>query len=157
VRQAASAAELRRARAFLYDPGISVLRDARIALGAGQVTAMHDPTEGGLAGALWELAEASGTSLTIDQRAVPIPALAARICRAFDLDPLAAIASGALLLTAPASDAARIRHALAAEGIICADIGEVAGGPAAVWCIGASGRERLARPLRDAIAQIYEG
>jgi hydrogenase maturation factor len=156
VRQAVSAAELRQARAFLYDPGISVLREARIATKAGQVTAMHDPTEGGLATALWELAEASGRSLSIDLRAVPIPPLAARICQAFDLDPLAAIASGALLLTTPASDAAQIRRAIEAERITCADIGEVADGPAAVWCTGATGRERLPRPARDAIAHVYE-
>jgi len=156
ARHALSATELRRARAFLRDPGISVLRDARIALQAGRVTAMHDPTEGGLATALWELAEASGRSLTIDRRAVPIPPLAARICQAFDLDPWTAIASGALLLTAPAGDAARIRQAIAAAGIACADIGEVADGPASVWCMGASGREALPRPIRDAIAQVFE-
>ena len=88
---------------------------------------------------------------------MPVPPLAARICRAFDLDPLTAIASGALLLTAPASDAAHIRQALAAAGITCADIGEVAEGPTAVWRTGATGREPLPRPVRDAIAQVYEG
>jgi hydrogenase expression/formation protein HypE len=157
ARQALSAVELRQARAFLYDPGISVLRDARIAQQAGQVTAMHDPTEGGLATALWELAEASGRALTIDPRAVHIPPLAARLCKAFNLDPLAAIASGALLLTASASDAPQIRHALAAAGIACTAIGEVAEGSPAVWRMGTTGREPFPRPVRDAIAHVYEG
>jgi hydrogenase expression/formation protein HypE len=157
LRLVISAAELRRARAFLYDPGISVLRDARVAQQAGRVTAMHDPTEGGLASALWELAEASGRSLAVDLRAVPIPPLAAQVCRAFDLDPLAAIASGALLLTAPASDAVPICQALAAAGIACATIGEVVAGPAAVWRAEAAGREPLPCPERDAIAHVYEG
>jgi hydrogenase expression/formation protein HypE len=156
ARRVLSAADLRQARAFLYDPGISVLREARIAQQAGQVTAMHDPTEGGLATALWELAEASGRALTIDRRAVPIPPLAARVCQAFGLDPLNAIASGALLFTATASDAPRIRRAIEAAGITCAEIGEVADGPAAVWHTGATGREPLPCPVRDAIAQIYE-
>jgi hydrogenase maturation factor len=156
ARQALSAAELRQARAFLSDPGISVLRDARLALQTGAVTAMHDPTEGGLATALWELAEASGHALVIDRRAVPIPPLAARLCQAFDLDPLAAIASGALLLTAPASDAAQIRRALEMAGIACADIGAVADGPPAVWCTEGVGRVLLPRPSRDAIAEVYE-
>ena len=157
ARQVLSAAEVHQAQAFLYDPGISVLRDAQIAVQAGQVNAMHDPTEGGLATALWELAEASGRSLTIDQHAVPIPELAGRICQAFELDPLAAIGSGALLLSAPASDARQIRRALAAAGIACADIGEVTDGPPAVWRMEAAGAERLARPSRDAIAQVYQG
>ena len=156
ARTVLSPAELRRAQAFLYDPGISVLREARIAVQAGHVTAMHDPTEGGLATALWELAEASGRSFTIDLRAVPIPPLAARVCQAFGLDPLTAIASGALLLTVPASDATQVRGAIEAAGIACADIGAVADGPPAVWCIRATRRERLRRPIRDAIAQIYE-
>ncbi|MCB8942785.1 MAG: AIR synthase, partial [Ardenticatenaceae bacterium] len=50
--------ELQQAQNFLTEPGISVLREAQLAVDAGEVTAMHDPTEGGLAGALWELAEA---------------------------------------------------------------------------------------------------
>ncbi|MFL7867320.1 MAG: AIR synthase family protein, partial [Anaerolineales bacterium] len=58
--------EIQQARAYLYDPGISVVRDAHLAIQAGKVSAMHDPTEGGLSGALWELAEACGHRLVID-------------------------------------------------------------------------------------------
>lgn len=141
-----SAAELERARAFLRDPGISVLRDARAALAAGRVTAMHDPTEGGLTGALWELSEACGRGLLVDPAAVPVPKLSARICHAFGLDPLAAIASGALLLTAPATDAHAIRRALEAEGIACAEIGVVEDGPTHV---------NLPRPERDEITKAW--
>lgn len=142
-----STAELEQARAFLRSPGISVLRDARVALAAGRVTAMHDPTEGGLAGALWELAEASGCTLAVDTARVPVPALAARTCAAFGLDPLATIASGALLLTSPAAEAQRIRNALDAEGIPCADIGTVEPGPP---------RVNMPRPARDEIARAWE-
>ncbi len=81
--------ELQQARDFLHDPGISVLREARLAVQAGRVTAMHDPTEGGVACALWELAEASDRSLVVDPATIPVPALAARVCQAFGLDPLA--------------------------------------------------------------------
>ena len=55
--------ELRQARNFLHQPGISVLKDAQIAVQAGRIHAMHDPTEGGLWTALWELAQACGHSL----------------------------------------------------------------------------------------------
>ena len=97
--------ELAEAQAYLIQPGISVVRDATLALQAGRVTAMHDPTEGGLAGALWELAEACGHALWVDPARVPVPPLAARVCAAFGIDPLASIASGALLLSAPELDA----------------------------------------------------
>ena len=71
--------ELRCAADYLFDPGISVLEDARMATEAGEITAMHDPTEGGLASALWELAQASGRALIFDPRMVHIPDLAAKI------------------------------------------------------------------------------
>jgi len=156
AREALSPAELAQACGFLHDPGISVLREARLAMGAGQVTAMHDPTEGGLASALWELAEASQCSLVVDPSAVPIPPLSARLCRAFSIDPLAAIASGALLLTAPSGDARSIWQALAADGIPCAEIGEVEKGPVSVQREARDGLELFPRPERDAIARIFE-
>jgi hydrogenase expression/formation protein HypE len=151
-----SADQIRQAAQFLYNPGISVVRDARIALQAGQVTAMHDPTEGGLASALWELAQASNRCLVIDRQAVTIPALSQRICQAFDLDPLAAIASGALLLTTPQVHAQPILKALESEGIACTEIGCVEAGPAAVWQKSTTGREPLSRPERDEIAKLFE-
>jgi hydrogenase maturation factor len=148
-----SPAELAQAQAYLTDPGLSVLRDAQIATAAGTVTAMHDPTEGGLLGALWELAEAGGKTLLVNPTAVPIPPLSARICAAFDLDPLATIASGALLLAAPPTAAPAIRAALQEAGIRCALIGEVEAGPAAV--LQAHGRALLPRPEQDEIGRVY--
>jgi hydrogenase maturation factor len=149
-------AELAQAQAFITDPGISVLRDAQIALAAGKVTAMHDPTEGGLAAALWELAEAGDQSLVVDVTKVPVPPLSKRICAVFDLDPLATIASGAMLMTAPPADAAAIRHALAAAGIPCAEIGVVESGPASVWRKEAGGRAPYPRPAKDEIGRVFE-
>ena len=154
--RALSAAELRKALSFLRQPGISVVRDAQIALRAGPVTAMHDPTEGGLVTALWELAEASGRRLCFDPSAVPIPKLAARVCRAFALDPLRAIASGALLLTAPTASAGRLQRALESEGIVCAEIGAVERGPAGAWQISRGRRVRVKPPWRDELARIFE-
>ena len=147
--------ELAEAQAYLTRPGLSVVRDAALATQAGHVTAMHDPTEGGLASALWELAEASGRALFFDPAQVPVPPLAARVCAVFGLDPLAALASGALLLTAPERDSQGIRAALAAAGIICADIGAVAEGPAAVWQAAAAGKALLPRPARDEVARVF--
>jgi hydrogenase maturation factor len=156
LRQALSQEEIDLARAFLRDPGISILREARLAVQSGRVTAMHDPTEGGLASALWELAEASHRNLVVDLAVVPIPALSARICQLFGLDPFAAIASGALLLTVAEPDASTISRAIQAAGIPCAEIGEVRAGPAGVWQRVQSGLEQLPRPIRDEIARLFE-
>jgi hydrogenase expression/formation protein HypE len=156
LRPVLSEAEIEQAAAFLTNPGISVLRDAQIAIQAGRVTAMHDPTEGGLDGALWELAEASNRQLIVDLTAVPIPPLSARICSVFNLDPLAAIASGALLLTSPATDAPHIQRALEKEGISCTDIGAIADSSPSVQRQTATGYEELRRPDRDEIARLFQ-
>jgi hydrogenase maturation factor len=148
--------ELRQAQDYLYEPGISVLHAARLAVQAGKVTAMHDPTEGGLASALWELAEAAGRTLVFDPQAVSIDHLAARVCGHFGIDPLAAIASGALLLTAAAEDAPRISSAIQREGMPCVEIGSVQEGPPVVWQTSQEGTSLLERPARDAIASLFE-
>lgn len=147
---------LRRAQNFLYEPGISVLRDAQIATQAGRVNAMHDPTEGGLAAALWELAEASQVSILIDPASVPVFELSRRICQTFDLDPLGAIASGALLLTAPPDHAPRIRQALEEHGIACSVIGRIGEAPVVVRQNLPEGEAILRRPERDEIARLFE-
>lgn len=152
-----NADEIEIARNFLHDPGISVLKDAQIGVKTGGITAMHDPTEGGLASALWELAKASNTSLEINLDAIPIPALSRRICRAFGIDPLATIASGALLITCESEQAKNVQDAMQAAGIACAQIGAVLDGPPMVWGITSGTRRmRLQYPVTDEIARVYE-
>lgn len=148
---------LQRCRDFLFDPGISVVKAAQTATSIGGIHAMHDPTEGGLATALWELAEASGCALHIDRKAIPILPEGRALCQALDLDPLAAIASGALLLTTPSENLAALQQALVDQGIACAAIGQVGQeGPPLVAFAGADGREPLPRPDRDEVAKLFE-
>ena len=156
LRQVLSPEELEQARAYLVDPGIGVLRDAQVARRSGRVSAMHDPTEGGIRTALWELAEASRCSLVVDPPAIPVTDLSRRICQALGIDPLGSIASGALLLTAPAGEAARICQGLELAGIPCTDIGEVKAGPADVFYQEGGQLKKLSRPSRDEIARLYE-
>lgn len=151
-----TAQEIELAANYLYDPGISVYEDARTVLAAGQITAMHDPTEGGLAAALWEMAEAANLSLIIERDAIPVPPLAAKLCEYFEIDPLAAIASGALLLSVRPGDAGNVLAALGERGITAATIGVAEEGPVNVWREEDGNRTLMARPKRDAIAQLFE-
>jgi hydrogenase maturation factor len=153
---ALTAAEIQQAQNYLYEPGISVWQDAQIARQAGRVTAMHDPTEGGLVTALLELAAASGHTLTIQPAAIPVSELTEKICQALAINPLAAISSGALLLTAPAADSPGICQALQAAGIACTDIGRVQAGPAEVWASTPCGLQPLAPVDRDEVARLFE-
>jgi hydrogenase maturation factor len=148
--------ELREARDYLTEPGISVLQAAQTATGVGGVTAMHDPTEGGLAGALWELAEACGHSLEIDPENVIVSPVSEKICAHFDIDPLATIASGALLLTIKPESLDMVLSAFEKEGISCAQIGTVEESPVQVRQATSEGVKLLPRPARDEIARVYE-
>ena len=87
------------ARGLLFNPGISVVNEARIAVETGEVTSMHDPTEGGLASALAEIAEAAGTGLEVVLDDVHILKETEVICEAIGADPWGLIASGSLLIT----------------------------------------------------------
>ena len=116
-------ADLDRCAGYLDDPGISVVADARTALAAGGVHALHDPTEGGVATGLAEMAWASGTGLEIDGGALPVSAESRRLCAEFGLDPFGVISSGALLIGCDPVAAGDVTAALEGQGIACARIG----------------------------------
>jgi hydrogenase expression/formation protein HypE len=147
---------VRRCQAFLYDPGISVVRDAAVATEAGEVHAMHDPTEGGLATGLWELAEAAEVGLEVDQAALPILPETRTLCARLGLDPLGLIASGALLLAVAPGDAAAILAALQEAGIAAARIGQVVARKRGVVLRRATGERPMPRFERDEIARLFE-
>jgi hydrogenase maturation factor len=111
-----------RAQRLLREPGINVLREARLAADAG-AHILHDPTEGGLATAIWELCEASHLGARIERQAIPLIPEAEALCAAYGLDPLGTIASGALLIGIAAEKAAGLQAQIEAQGIRCARIG----------------------------------
>lgn len=115
--------ELETAANFLFTPGISVLAPALAAADAGLVTAMHDPTEGGVATALAELAAASNVGLAVELEKILVPPLARRLCAEFGLDPLGTIASGALLAACEPAHAPELQALWAAAGRESAVIG----------------------------------
>ncbi|WP_135826366.1 AIR synthase family protein [Halorussus ruber] len=104
---------------------MSPVRDALTAAAAGPVTAMHDATEGGLQGALVELARAGGVRLDVDSAAVPFLPGVRESCEFFGIDPWAATSEGTLLLTVDSSGVSDVLSALESEGIPAAEIGEV--------------------------------
>jgi hydrogenase expression/formation protein HypE len=114
-----------RALTLLADPGISVVPEAMAVLDAGGVTALHDPTEGGLATGVRELALAAGCGVTVDRDAVPVLPETAEIADALELDPLGMLASGSLLIAAEAGSVQRLVAACDAIGVRATRIGEV--------------------------------
>lgn len=101
---------------------LSVVPEGLIAARHG-VTAMHDVTEGGLLGALYEMASASGAGVEVDLAKVPVTGETRRITTLLDIDPLRLIGSGSMLIVTPEGD--HLVSALHAAGIPAARIGRI--------------------------------
>ena len=108
-------------KAKALDAYISVQSEAAVAVTSG-VSAMHDVTEGGIFGALWEMAEASGVGLEIELKKIPIRQETVEICEFFDLNPYQLGSTGSLLLAAP--DGNRLVLDLKQQGIPAVVIGK---------------------------------
>ena len=103
----------------------SIVQDALIAAEVGGVHAMHDATEGGIAGGLQEIAWASDVSVQVYEKKIPIYRETEAICRALNIDPLKTIGSGSLIISAHPEKAKEIVVALQKEGIQASIIGRV--------------------------------
>ena len=145
-----------RGRRFLKEPGISVVRDAQVIRRSGRAHAMHDPTEGGLATGLWEMALASGQGLVVDPDKIHVYPETVALCQALDLDPMGLIASGALLVAADPIESRSMVEALAAAGIEAAVIGHVVDGPPVVHVRTAQGLQLLPTFARDELARCFD-
>ena len=146
---------LNRAAKFLFDPGISVLKDARIVSEAGEIHAMHDPTEGGLSGGLYELAAASGVGFDIDADSIPILPECRRFCEALGLDSLGLIASGSLLAAVAPTSADAILRALSQEGIDAGVIGVANEKVEEIVLRSSSDASEFPRFRRDELARFF--
>ena len=116
------------AAGWLDDPGIGVAAEGRV-LRAFAIHAAHDPTEGGVAQGVHELADCSGVAIEIEAAALPIREPTRRLCRALRIDPLGLLASGALLFSAAPEVACAAVAALRLQGIPACVIGAASAGP----------------------------
>jgi hydrogenase maturation factor len=137
----------------------STVKDAKearkVGLGPDGVSSMHDVTEGGVLGALDEMATASGKSFVVKRKAIPVPAEVARVCSAFNIDPLASMGEGALLITCSPNRAQELLRTLRRSGTPAAEIGVVKKGSGLVLRNG-SGRLGLFVPKPDEYWRAYD-
>ena len=153
---------LKQAKNYLTDPGISVLKDAHIAIATGGVHAMHDVTEGGITTAVHELATAAELGVTVysDKLLGNPPVLYGNItrtlCDMFGLNPLGIISSGALLIAAAPEKGETICQALGRAGITADIIGQFLPPEHGLWLEDATGAQQ---PLpifeTDEIAKLF--
>jgi hydrogenase expression/formation protein HypE len=129
---------------------ISVVKDALIAYRTGGVHAMHDPTEGGVAGGIHEMADASNVGVKVIEKAIAVQPETSWICNHFQIDPLQLIGSGALVISAEAESASQIARNLNHEGVQAAVIGEVTENTDQIVLVQEDGGAKaLPRPLSD--------
>ena len=115
-------AEREEARALLDQ--VSVVKEGVIAGEIG-TAGMHDVTEGGIFGAVWEMCHISQLGARLDVDRIPVLPVTRKICDAFGIDCMRLISSGCMLMAAPADKAAEITRRVTAAGILITDVGEV--------------------------------
>lgn len=142
------------AASMLDDPGISVVRAAGLATKSGGVTALHDPTEGGLATAVRELALVSGVGVELDAASIPVFAETRAIARALNLDPLGILASGALLIAARQDATSELLHSIESAGVPASVIGRLTDDPSEFVLNTAAGQVPLPEFEVDEVARV---
>ena len=104
---------------------IAATNNPHYAYEAGKISAMHDPTEGGISSGLVELANSSGLGMVIHRSSIKEIPVSKLFCPALGLDPLGLIASGALLACVPQAEEEQIMKALTQANIPTFKIGKM--------------------------------
>ncbi|MCI1945604.1 AIR synthase family protein [Clostridium luticellarii] len=126
-----------------YIKYISVVREGVLS-GKFGVNAMHDITEGGLLGALWEVAKASKVGFRVYEDKIPLTNITWKICRKYSIDPLRFISSGSMLITTENGD--RLVDMLEQNGIKASVIGKVTKGQ---YILVSDGKEEKVMPPKS--------
>lgn len=104
---------------------MSVVSDALPANKVAKIHAMHDPTEGGLATGILELAKVSGTGAIVHAEKIPCYEETKQICKLFNINPFGLISSGALLIALDPKDTKKVITIMAKQDIVCTQIGNL--------------------------------
>ncbi len=146
-----------RARALLDQ--CTVVKDAEVAssvgLGKEGVTSMHDATEGGVLGALDEMADATAKRFIVNPRLVHVSEEARAVCGAFGIDPLTSLSEGTLLLTCARARAEEVVSRMSSAGLSASVIGSVEKG-SGLWLSEEGRSPRRFKPKGDGYWRAYD-
>ena len=115
---------IERCKLFLYNPGISIFKEASLIRGL-DIHSMHDPTEGGLSMGIYEVCRASNTGAIIFKEKIPILEETKILCREYGINPLGLITSGTLIVTLPLEEASKLIEICKTNNILASIIGEI--------------------------------
>ncbi|MFX1368085.1 MAG: AIR synthase family protein [Promethearchaeota archaeon] len=130
---------------------ISVVKEGLAAFKTGYLTAMHDPTEGGIAGGIHEICDASEVGCSIRKSQIPIHSITELICEILDINPMHLISSGSMLMTCSSDFSTDVIKAINSVGVSAAVIGEVVKDSSRRYIIVDGEPIPLSRPESDAL------
>jgi hydrogenase maturation factor len=148
-------AVVERAKQFVKQ--LSVVKEALTAVEVGGVHAMHDATEGGVAGGLQEIAWASNVGLTAHEEKMIVSPETQAICKALGVDPLRTISSGTLIISAERKGAEKIVERLKQKGISASIVGKILAKGKGAFIIRKDGTKLdLAKPVREELWRVLQ-
>ena len=140
---------------------MSVVEDAVTAVGVGVrgngVTAMHDATECGVWGGLYELAQAAGLGVRVEKERIIVEDCIKEICSYFGIDPYASISEGTLIIACREHKAREVVEALAQRGIESSIVGELTEPGMGMVLVEGGSERRLEHPIVDPFWKAFYG
>jgi hydrogenase maturation factor len=147
----------RRAQEIFYK--MSVVEDALTAVGIGVrddgVTAMHDATECGIWGGLYETAQAANLGVRIEKERIVVEDCVPEICRYFGIDPYASISEGTLIIACRDHKAEKVVKALFRRGIKSSIVGELVNPEQGMILVEKGKEKKLEHPVVDPFWQAF--
>ncbi|MFC2048386.1 AIR synthase family protein [Chloroflexota bacterium] len=146
-----------RAQQIFYQ--MSVVEDAMTAVSVGirenGVTAMHDATECGIWGGLYELAQAAALGVRIEKEQIMVEDCVTEICNYFGIDPYASISEGTLIIACREHKAGEVVKALSQKGIRSSIAGELIEPEKGMVLVENGSEEKLEHPIVDPFWQAF--
>ena len=132
---------------------MSVVKDALTAVSVGVrdngVTAMHDATECGIWGGLYEIAQAANLGVRVEKERIVVEECVPEICKYFGIDPYASISEGTLIISCREHKAQKIVEALTKKGIVSAVVGELIDPELGMVLVEKGKEKKLKHPIVD--------
>ena len=139
---------------------MTVVEDALTAASVGVrdegVTAMHDATECGVWGGLYEVARASEVGMRVHKDRIIVKDEVRKVCEMFGIDPYSSISEGTLIITCRPHKVEAVLAALAAEGIETTAVGEVLPAEAGMTYVEDGVERPLEHPIIDPFWEAFD-
>ncbi|MFA5308434.1 MAG: AIR synthase family protein [Dehalococcoidales bacterium] len=153
------AALAKKAESIFYK--MSVVEDALTAVSVGVrdkgVTAMHDATECGVWGGLYEVAQASGLGARVEKEKIVVEEGVTEVCEMFGIDPYASISEGSLIIACKAPKADEIVKALERKSIKASVVGELTAPEKGMVLVEKGREKKLEHPIVDPFWRAFYG